>query len=698
MKSIATKDIRNLALVGHGSCGKTSLTEALLFSSGAVSRLGSADQGSTTTDYSEDEHQIKHSIRLGVAHALVDGVKLNLLDTPGAGNFNFDATLALSVAETAVVVVDAQAGIEVQTEKVWKFAADADVPARLIVVNKMDRENVDWEKTVAALQARFGRAAVPVQLPIGSEHDFRGVVDLLTLKAWTTAEPGDQKASVGEVPGDLAEAAAAAREALSEMIAESSEPLMEAFLEAGALNDQQLREGLAAAMAKGELYPVCFTSATGMVGAGALAATIAALCPAPTARGERSSVDGESSRPCSDDAPVSVQVFKTIIDPFAGHLSLSRLWSGYIPGDVTLHNVNREHDEKMHAPQAVQGKEQLRLPDLHAGDLACFVKLKDTLTNDTLTAKGQEIEYPAVPVPEAPMSFAIEAVSQGDEEKIGNALHKIAEEDLMLRYRFEPETKELVVSGAGERHIKAVVNQLKTRYKVEVVLHPPRVPYRETIRKSASGSYRHKKQSGGSGQFAEVHMEVKPLPSDQGFEFDTSRIFGGSISANFFNSIEKGIHQVLDRGPLAGYPVVDIRCEVFDGKMHPVDSKDIAFQISGRMLTKELMLKGNPILLEPIMAVHVSCSEEAMGDVMGDLSGRRGKPQGMESEGGKQVINALVPLAEMLTYSAQLKSLTGGRGDFHMEFDHYDAVPGNLQKGIVEEAKQHQKEEEEDHH
>jgi elongation factor G len=502
---------------------------------------------------------------------------------------------------------------------------------------------------------------------------------------------------VGDPPDSLADEVVAAREALSEMVAESSESLMEAFLEAGELSDEQLREGLAAAMAKGELYPICYTSSTSVAGVGALAATISAICPDPSSRGERLSADGESSRPCADDAPISLQVFKTLIDPFAGHLSLARVWSGHVKGDVTLHNVNRQHDEKMHAPQTMQGKEPVKVADLHAGDLACFVKLKDTLTNDTLTDKGQELEYPSVEVPEPPMSFAIEAASQGDEEKIGNALHKIAEEDLMLRYEFNPETKELVVSGAGERHIKAVVHQLKTRYSVEVVLHPPRVPYRETIRKAGSGSYRHKKQSGGSGQFGEVHMEIKPLPADQGFEFDTSRIFGGSISQNFFSSIEKGIRQVLERGPLAGYPVVDIRCEVFDGKMHPVDSKDIAFQIAGRQLTKELMMKASPILLEPVMAVHVTCSEEAMGDVMGDLSSRRGKPQGMETEGDKQVINALVPLAEMLTYSAQLKSLTGGRGDFHMEFDHYEAVPGNLQSKIVEEAKRHVKEEEDDH-
>ena len=687
MKSIATKDIRNLAVVGHGSAGKTSLTEALLFSSGAVSRLGSVDQGSTTTDYSDDEKEGKHSIRLGMAHAFVGDRKLNLLDTPGAGNFIFDARLALSVADTALVVVDAHAGVEVQTERAWRFAEEAGVPSRFFVVNKMDRENVDWEKTVANVQERFGREAVAVQLPIGSGPDFQGVVDLVTGKAWTTGSAGDKDAAVGDPPADLADAVSSAREALMEMVAESSESLMEKFLEAGELSDEDLSAGLAKGVAAGSLHPIAFCSATSMAGVGALAAAVGALCPAPSARGERSGRDGESKRACSDDQPISVQVFKTLIDPFAGHLSLARVWSGSIQGDVTLLNVTRDHDEKMHVPEALQGKDHEKMNEVHAGDLCCFMKLKDTLTNDTLTDKGHPIEYPAVPVPEPPMSFAIEAASQGDEEKIGNALHKIAEEDLMLRYEFDPETKELVVSGAGERHIKAVVAQLKSRYKVDVVLHPPRVPYRETIRKAASGSYRHKKQTGGSGQFAEVHMELKPLGSGGGFEFDTGRIFGGSISQNFFSSIEKGIKQVLDRGPLAGYPVVDVRAEVFDGKMHPVDSKDIAFQIAGKMLTKELMLKGSPVLLEPIMQVEVTCPEENMGDVMGDLSGRRGKPQGMEAEGHNQIIKAQVPLAEMLTYSAQLKSITGGRGDFHMELDHYEAVPSNIQQKIVEESK-----------
>jgi elongation factor G len=696
MKSIATNDIRNLALVGHGSSGKTSLAEGLLFATGTVSRLGSVDQGSATTDYWEDEREGKHSFRMGLAHALVGDRKLNVLDTPGAGNFIFDARLALSVADTAVVVLDTHSGIEVQTERVWRFSEDAGVPSRFLVLNKMDRENPNWAETVASVQERFGREAVALQVPIGEAAEFRGVVDLVTGRAHVTPRPGEAAVEVGDPPAELADAVASAREALMEMVAESSEELMESFLEAGELSEEALRKGLASAVAAGQLHPIVFTSASSLAGVGCLAQALADLAPTPVARGQRRGVDGEIARACADDQPISMQVFKTLVDPFAGRMSLVRLWSGSLSGDVTLSNPNRGHDEKVHAPHAVQGKDQVKLPDLHAGDIACLLKLKDTLTNDTLCDKAAAIEFPAVAVPEPPISFAIEPKNQGDEEKIGNALHKLAEEDLMLRYQFDPETKELVVSGAADRHVQSVVGLLKSRYKVEVVLHPPRVPYRETIRRNASGSYRHKKQTGGAGQFAEVHMEVVPLESGKGFEFDTGRIFGGSISQNFFASIEKGIKQVLGRGPLAGYPVCDVRCEVFDGKMHPVDSKDIAFQIAGRQLMKQLLLQGSPVLLEPIMAVHVTCPEEHMGDVMGDLSGRRGKPQGMESDGGRQVINALVPLAEMLTYSAQLKSITGGRGDFNMELDHYEAVPGNIQQKLVEEAKAHLKEEEED--
>ena len=695
MKSFATPDIRNLAIVGHGSAGKTALTEALLFQTATVSRLGSVDQGSATTDYSDEEKEIKHSIRLGCAHAVWKDTKLNLIDTPGAGNFIFDAKLALSVADTALVVIDAHAGVEVQTEKTWRFATEAGVPARLIVVNKLDRENTSWEEAVTAVQERLGREAVPIQVPIGKEADFHGVVDLVSGKAHRLKSAGSAGEEIDEPPTELAEEVASRREALSEMIAESDEGLMEKFLESGELSEDELRAGLARAVAAGQLQPIVFTSATSLAGVGALVSALVGLCPPPTARSERTGKDGETKRACSDDQPIALQVFKTLADPFAGRLSLVRLWSGNLKPDMTLLNSTREHDERSGTPCALQGKDQVRLTELHAGDIGCLIKLKDTLSGDTLCDKGAPIELVPVTPPEPPISFAIEPRNQGDEEKIGNALHKIAEEDQQLRYQFDPETKELVVSGAGERHIRTVVALLKSRYNVEVVLHPPRVPYRETVRKKASSSYRHKKQTGGAGQFAEVHMEVVPLPAGAGFEFDTKRIFGGSISNNFFSAIEKGVRQLLEKGPLAGYQVVDVRCEVFDGKMHAVDSKDIAFQIAGRQLMKELIMKASPVLLEPIMAVHVVCPEDNFGDVMGDLSGRRGKVQGMEAEAGRQVINAQVPLAEMLSYSAQLKSLTGGRGDFTMELDHYTPIPGNIQDKVVAEAKQHLKEEEE---
>jgi elongation factor G len=696
MKSHETSDIRNIALVGHGHCGKTSLTEALLFTSGVVARLGSVDAGTATTDFGEDEHQRKISIRLGLAHVSVGSVKLNLVDSPGFASFLNDARVGLSVVETAVVVVDALAGVEVQTERTWGFAEELQVPARVFVLNKMDRENVSFATALKGLQDRFGRKVVAVQLPVVLGGTFRGVVDLVTRTAQLSKGDGTAAVESAAPPAEVAAAADRARQSLMEMVAESDEALMERFLEVGELTEAELASGLRRAVGSGAIYPVACTNAAKVVGVKALADLLATHAPPPTARPSRASADGKEERKCADSEHVSFQVFKTLHDPFAGRLSLLRVQSGVLRSDATYLNVRKGHEERCALLVMLSGKEQVKVTELHAGDIGCLAKLKDTLTGDTLAEKAFPIQYPDLSVPEPMLSYALTAKNQGEEDKIAAALHKIAEEDLVLRYRLDPQTKELVVSGAGDDHIDAVVGRLRDRFKVEVVLHPPRVPYRETVTRSASGSYRHKKQTGGAGQFAEVHMEVKPLPRGRGFEYDTDRVYGGSISNNFFPSIEKGIRQVLDRGPLAGYPVVDIRAEVYDGKMHAVDSKDIAFQTAGRQLMKQLIGQAHAILLEPIMRVAVAVPEDCMGDVMGDLSSRRGRVQGMEMEGKRQVIRALVPLAEMLTYMAQLKSVTGGRGDYTMELDHYDPVPAQVQEKLVGDARKHLAEEKEE--
>lgn len=687
MKDQETQSIRNVALVGHGHSGKTSLVEALLFSAGHVARLGSPASGTAVTDYGEDEHAKKLSIRVALAHLLAGGVKINLVDTPGFANFLFDAKVGLSVADAALFVLDAVHGIEVQTERTWAHADAVETPARLVVVNKMDRENADFDGVAKQLADRFGRRCVPVQMPMGAGESFNGVVDLVSMKAHVSAADGSAAVTITDVPPGLAGIAKQRREALIEMIAETDETLMERFLDAGELSEAEAQDGLRKAVGSGEIVPIACASASKVVGVAALTAMLADLCPPPTARPVRVSADGADRRRCDDSEPVSFQVFKTLLDPYAGRLSLIRVWSGIVKPDSTYSNVTRSVDERCGPLLALQGKEQHKVTELHAGDIGCFAKLKETLTGDTLTDKAHPIAYPLLPVPEPMMSYALEAKNAGEEDKVASALHKICEEDLVLRYRLDPQTKELVVSGAGDGHLEAVVARLRERFKVDVVLHPPRVPYRTTITKSASGAYRHKKQTGGSGQFAEVHMEIKPLPRGGGFEFDTSRIFGGSISNNFYPSIEKGVRHILDRGPLAGHLIVDVRVEVFDGKMHAVDSKDIAFQMAGRQLMKQLVLEARPILLEPIMHVRVDVPLESMGDVMGDLSSRRGRVQGMEAEGNREIIRAQVPLAEMLTYEAQLKSMTGGRGDFHMEFDHYDQVPAQLQEKILAQSK-----------
>jgi elongation factor G len=689
MKDQETSTLRNVALVGHGHSGKTSLVEALLFANGQLARLGSVAAGSTVTDYGDDEHSRKLSIRVGLAHLLTPGAKVNLVDTPGFANFLYDAKVGLSVADTALLVLDAVHGIEVQSERTWAHAREVGVPASLIVLNKMDREHASFEESLKACADRFGRGAVAVQVPIGSGDSFRGVVDLITRRAYLSKADGSAATEVTDAPADLAGAITRRRDQLVEMVAETDETLMERYLERGELSDEELREGLRKATWSGQIMPVACVSATKVVGMKALGELLVEVCPPPTVRPERLSKDGAAKRACSDSEPPSIQVFKTLSDPYAGRLSLFRVWSGVVKGDAPVFNVTRDHEERTGGVLVLQGKEQIKVPQLHAGDIGCFAKLKDTFTGDTLTDKQHPIEYAPLGVPEPMMSFALEPKNLGDEEKVASALHKIGEEDLVLRWRLDPQTKELVVSGAGDGHVEAVVERLRDRFKVEVVLHPPRVPYRETITRPAAGEYRHKKQSGGAGQFAEVHMEVKPLTRGGGFEYDTSRVFGGAITNNFFPSIQKGIQAVLERGPLGGYPVVDVRCEVYDGKMHAVDSKDIAFQTAGRQLMRQLVREAGAILLEPIMSVRVDVPIESMGDVMGDLSSRRGRVQGMEAEGNREIIRAQVPLAEMLTYQAQLKSMTGGRGDFNMELDHYDPVPHQVQEKVLAQAKRH---------
>jgi elongation factor G len=689
MKVYGTDDIRNVGVIGHGDTGKTSLVSSLLFSAGAVNRFGKVDDGTTITDFDEEEISRKTSISSALCYLEWDKKKFNVLDTPGYANFIADARAAMRVCDGALLCVHGVAGVQVQTEKTWKYAQENDA-AVMFVVNLLDRERASFERTVEQIQERFSRAAVPIQIPIGSEHDFKGVVDLVRQRAFTW--PGDESGKVEEadIPADVAEAAAAARQTLTEAVAETDDALMEVFFDKGELSREQLEAGLRKAVVARKLFPILCAAGARNVGAQPLLTAMATYLPSPAERGPypgKNPVSGaEASREGKEIEPPSAFVFKTIADPYSGRISLFRVYSGTLKPDQTLMNAERGAAEKLGQISLMQGKTPASVPELHAGDIGAVAKLKDTRTGDTLADKDHPIAYEPVHFPTPAISFAIEPKTKGDEEKISNVLQRLCEEDPVLKFGRDSMTHELLLSGTGLEHVKVAVDRMKKKFGVEVSLKQPKVPYRETIRAKSESMYRHKKQTGGAGQFAEVHLRVEPLPRGGGFEF-ASEVFGGAISRNFWPSIEKGVRSVMERGVVAGYPVVDVKAIITDGKEHPVDSKDIAFQVAGREVFKLAVAQARPVVLEPIMAVEVTAPEECMGDIMGDLSSRRGKVQGMEAEGHTQIIKSLVPLAEMLEYAPTLKSMTSDRGSFTMELDHYSEVPAHIQEKLIAAAK-----------
>ncbi|HEU5182852.1 MAG TPA: elongation factor G [Candidatus Polarisedimenticolia bacterium] len=697
MKVFDVSDIRNVGVIGHGAAGKTSLASALLFDSGAVSRLGKVEQGNTVTDYDDEEIHRKVSISPSLAFFEWNKKKINLIDTPGYGTFIAGSKAALRVADAAVAVVCGVAGVEVQTEKAWSFAEEFGLP-RLLFINKLDRERSSHARALESIQSRFGRTAVPVQLPIGSEKDFRGVVDLLEMKAILWAKDESGKFETADVPADLSEEAAATREKLLEMVAETDEKLMERFFEAGDLPEAELRAGLAAAVKSGKIYPVLCGSALFNIGAQKLMDAMVELLPSPAERGEAAGVDPKNQqearrRPVPEE-PYSAFVFKTIADPFSGRISLFRVYSGVLRSDSAVHNVTRNASERFGSISLMQGKELIHVPEVKAGDIAAIPKLKETHTGDTLADKAHPIAFPAVSFPEPSISFAIEPKSRGDEEKISNALQRLSDEDPTIKVSRDPRTHEMLISGTGELHVEVAVAKMKKKFGVEAILHPPKVPYLETIKAKSEGHGRHKKQTGGHGQFADCKIRMEPLARGSGFEF-VDEIFGGSIPQNFRPAVEKGIQESRLRGYLAGFTVVDFRVILHDGAYHTVDSSEMAFKIAGHLAFKAAMEHARPTLLEPIMTVSVETPEELMGDIMGDLNSRRGRVQGMDTQGHTQIIKAQVPMAEMLAYSNTLKSITGGRGSYHMELSHYEEVPSQLQTKIIAEHKPHKTEDEE---
>ena len=699
MKIYDGENIRNVVLLGHADTGKTQLASAMLYAAGVTTRLGKVDDGTSVTDFDEEEIERGFTISAALANAEWNGTKVNLIDTPGFNIFLYEAEAALKAADAALLVVHAVSGVEVQTEKTWGFCQKYNLP-RALVMNQMDRERASFKRTLDALTEAFGRSVIPVQLPIGEEKDFHGVIDLVKMRAALYESNGSGKAKDTDIPADMMEAATAAHEALVEMVAEGNDDLMEEFFEKGTIPIEDLMPGLRQAIAENRLIPVVVSAALPNVGTQTLLEFIADYMPAPTAKGTVEGLDHEGGQPVtrkiSNDEPASVFVFKSVADPFAGRLSLFKVMSGVVKSEATLQNFNRGGAERLAHIAVPQGKAQNAVAELRAGDIGVVAKLKETLTGDTLGDKNAPIIYPTVKLAEPAISFAIEPKSRGDEDKLSTAIHRMLEEDLLLRFSRDEQTKEFLLSGSGQQHVEVAVSKLKRRYNVEVTLKAPKIPYRETIRGKADAQGKYKKQTGGHGQYGDCKIKMEPLGRGEGFDF-VNDIFGGAIPRNYIPAVEKGIIESAARGYLAGCPVVDFRVTLYDGSYHDVDSSELAFKIAGSMAFKKCMEQAKPCLLEPIMDVEVNVPENFSGDIMGNMTSRRGRIQGMEPKGHSTIIKAQVPLAEMLTYASDLTSMTQGRGSYFMDFSHYDIVPQQIADKIVAEARAagHGKEEEE---
>jgi elongation factor G len=688
MTEYSSEQLRNVALVGHGAAGKTSLASALLFNTKMVNRLGRIEDGTTVTDYDEDEIKRGISLSLAACFASAGKTKVNLLDTPGYGDFVADARPALQVVEAAVTVVCGVAGVEVFTERVWEWADGFKVP-RIVFVNKLDRERASFERALDSLRDNLPGRFVPVALPIGAEERFEGVIDLFSMKAYYYAD-GQGAGKARDIPADYLDEAKILRDALVESAAEMDDELLERYLEGDTVSDVQLVNAVRKGVHSGRLNIVLCGSATKNIGVDLLLDKIIDYAPSPTVGGDVLGVgrdDAPTSRPRSASAPFSAFVFKTIADPYAGKITLFRVYSGSLASDSTTYNGSTQQDERVGHLFYLQGKENVPTSKVIAGDIAAVAKLKNSSTSDTLCDAAHPIRFKGLdPLPRL-VAFAIEPKSRGDEEKISMAIRRLCEEDPTLEAKREEQTKELILRGMGQLHLEVAMERLKRKFGVEATLKLPRIPYLETISGSADVRYRHKKQTGGAGQFGECAIRLEPNTRGAGFEF-VNKVVGGVIPGQFIPSVEKGVLSRMQDGVLAGYPVVDVRVELYDGKYHPVDSKDIAFQIAGRQAFKEAARQARPILLEPIMLMDVIVPEDKAGDIMGNLNSRRGRVLGMEPHGvKKQVIRAEVPLAEVQRYAPDLQSITGGRGSFVLTFSRYEPVPSHLQEKIVAESK-----------
>lgn len=688
MKAYKTDEIRNIVLLGHGSAGKTSLAEAMLFHSGAINRMGTIDDGTTVSDFDEEEIRRQISLSLALVPHEWNNTKVNVLDTPGTTDFIGEVISAMHIADMGLVVVDAVSGVEVGTELAWARADERELP-RMVFINKMDRDNADFGRTVEALSRIFGKNFVPLQLPIGSQSDFEGVVDLISLKARRGADGRPD-----EIPEQLADQVEESRVVLTEAAAEGDDELIMKYLEGEELTPAEIRHGLKAAILAGTAIPVLCGAATKSLGVATLMDSITDLAPAPnevpaiTAQG----VEGDEELTADAAGPLGALIFKTMADPYVGKLSYFRVYSGTLKGDSRYFNMRAGEEERFGQLSVMRGKEQLPVSHIAAGDIGAVAKLGATLTGDTICDRGHPLTIPGPVFPSPLFSVAVSPKTQADSAKMGATLTRLTEEDPTLQWTQEPSTNQTILSGMGDTHVDIAIRRMENRFAVGVETAIPKVPYRETITRTYQTQYRHKKQTGGAGQFAEVHARVEPLPRGEDFDY-VWEVFGGRISSSFSSSIEKGIKSVMQQGVIAGYPVVDVRVAVTDGKEHPVDSKDIAFQIAGREVFKLAVQGAGPVLLEPIYDVAVVVPDEYTGDVIGDLNTKRARVMGMDQAPGKSIIKAEVPLAEMQRYATDLRSITQGRGLFSMELLRYDEVPAHLTQEIIEKARREKEEE-----
>jgi elongation factor G len=681
MSAVEPGKIRNLAVVGHRGTGKTSLVEAFLFQSGATTRLGTVESGTTVSDWDDDERKRQLSLQASICHALWRGSKLNLIDTPGDSGFQGDVLAALRVVEGVVLTVSGVMGIEVQTTRIWARAGELGL-ARCLVVTMLDRERADFYRVLAQLQSQLSPHCIAVELPIGVEHELKGTVDLLRMKAYTSPE-GGKEAGPTEIPAELADTAAEYREKLLDAVAETDEALMERYLEGEEIAPEELARALEQAVARAEIFPVACAVPTKNLGSSAMLDLLVEGIPSPEEKG---------TPPGLEQMGTGAFVFKTIADPFAGRINVFRVVGGTVKSDSTLVNVRTRGKERLGQLLLMQGKEHAPAESLSAGDIGAVAKLKETMTGDALLEKEAQIELPGIGFPEPVMSFAIAPKAKGDEEKMASALRRLAEEDPTLVMRRDPQTGEQLLSGMSQMHVEVAVERLKRRFGVEVELRQPRVPYLETIRQEARGHGRYKKQTGGRGQFGDCHIIIEPLGAEAGYEF-VDQIVGGVIPQGFRPAVDKGIQEAMQRGELAGAPVKGVRVRLVDGSYHTVDSSEMAFKIAGSLAWKQAYEQADPVVLEPIMEIEVTVPDEAVGAVNGDLNSRRGRLQGMEPGGGMTTIRAEVPMAEILTYSQSLTSLTGGRGDYHMQFLRYEEVPAHIAQKIIEQVKKEREEE-----